>query len=268
MKFAVRNGLVHMPMPEWVMDQFQWLNELPKSVFVKGGAARSIARAVITGDDEPVRDIDLMSTYKLKDKVERKLCERFMPEDYERGHGVEVRSVKEYFWTRDFTINEILVTKEEIIMTPNAFRSMKNNFIAPSQNERVGTRQKAKALYLCAVCWHASGKFAYCSKEFAPDDEEIEGYALWNYAQFFNKAMQRGKAVAAKMALLMNSVGNWFSTEPIVLASELRQKTGFEFRPGTECESSGPFTGAEYDVINATPLESDDIIPEEAPEEE
>lgn len=99
------------PLPPDVIEKYPFLSELPHDVGVMGGMARSIARKMIAGDDEPIRDIDLVhipnpnSPDSSDDETLDKLAQTYMADDYTYGHGVQTESLDNYFRTRDVTVN-------------------------------------------------------------------------------------------------------------------------------------------------------------------
>ena len=48
-------------LPPEIREKYAFLEELPENVGVIGGMARSIARDVSTGEQEPIRDIDFVN---------------------------------------------------------------------------------------------------------------------------------------------------------------------------------------------------------------
>ena len=114
-----------------------------------------------------------------------------MADDYSHGYGIQTVDVGDYFATRDFTLNEVLVVGGEMICTPDAFRAYKLGLITPSANERVTSRTQVKAQYLCAIDgYHTSSAYhqqviagwsrrlsfiRHCSVPQQSDDEGKEG---------------------------------------------------------------------------------------------
>lgn len=92
-----------------------------------GGVARSIAREIITGEREPIRDIDLVNITDEEGNSEvdydtlNALLRKFMPDDYAFGHGVENDTLDHYFKTRDFTINQSLIKDGKLIISDFAY---------------------------------------------------------------------------------------------------------------------------------------------------
>ena len=103
--------LQETPLQAEILERYSFLSELPHGVAVMGGVARNIAREIITGEREPIRDIDLINItdedgnsevdYDNLDELSRK----FMPDDYTFDHGVRNDTLDHYFRTRDFTVN-------------------------------------------------------------------------------------------------------------------------------------------------------------------
>lgn len=49
-----------LTIPKEILEEYKLPEDLPAGVTVMGGTARSLARRVVTGDKEPVRDLDLI----------------------------------------------------------------------------------------------------------------------------------------------------------------------------------------------------------------
>ena len=119
------------PLPNSVFERFPFLHDLPQGIAVMGGVARSIAREMLTGDLEPIRDIDLVNitTHQGKTPISIDeliaLSEKHMPEDFAFGHGIRDESFDHYFQTRDFTINQSLVLNNHLYVSEIA----QNDFI-------------------------------------------------------------------------------------------------------------------------------------------
>lgn len=86
--------LQEIPLPAEILERYSFLSELPHGIAVMGGVARSIAREIITGEREPIRDIDLVNitdeegNSEVDDDTLDELSRKFMPDDYTFGHGV------------------------------------------------------------------------------------------------------------------------------------------------------------------------------------
>lgn len=96
-------------------DNYQ---KLDSEYAYKGGAARNILEQELGFKNvAPARDLDLAKIVK-NDNIEkdRQMAKKYSPDDLKNGHGVE-NLEEDYFETRDFTINELLVTNNKIILT-------------------------------------------------------------------------------------------------------------------------------------------------------
>lgn len=230
-RFYYADGLVHLRVPEEIEAEFPWISNLQTGIAVEGGSARSVARRVITGEYEPVRDIDLVCiSASVNDDDLDALAAEYMPDDYSFGHGIQRVKISEYFASRDFTINEVLVADKEVLCTPAAFKAYKLGYIEPSANEVVKSRQRAKALYLCAALETALeneqevDEIFWCEKE----DDEIWPFDM---ALFLNKAMSRGRNVANAFCQNLYVAGYLAQeTSPLELARNLSWDVNFEFR--------------------------------------
>ncbi|OGY92687.1 MAG: hypothetical protein A3H70_05000 [Candidatus Komeilibacteria bacterium RIFCSPLOWO2_02_FULL_48_11] len=84
----------------------------------KGGQARAaLLRELAIDPKASVRDVDIARIYDEdihgRDDV---IAQAYSPEDYNNGHGVEELE-RDYFESRDFTINEVLVADNKIYVT-------------------------------------------------------------------------------------------------------------------------------------------------------
>ncbi len=93
---------------------------LPHGYALKGGAARaSLERALCGFSELEPRDIDIVyvGDPRREDRaLSNQLAAEYSPEDFDNGHGVEILNGN-YFETRDFTVNEVLVGNGYILVT-------------------------------------------------------------------------------------------------------------------------------------------------------
>lgn len=108
-----------------------------------GGAARSLARRLVADENEPVRDLDLVyiqefdtAAEQLDDETLDKLSAKYMPDDYSYGHGMQRDSLRNYFATRDLTINQCLIAGNKMLMTRAAYDDLQENILRPSFYEQ------------------------------------------------------------------------------------------------------------------------------------
>ena len=129
------------PLNNEINERFPFLRELPEGVAVMGGVARSIARQVLTGDIEPIRDIDLVNITDRQGVVpidiekRTELSKKYMPEDFAYGHGIQDDTFDHYFKTRDFTINQSLILNNQLYVSELAQNDFIENVIRPTYYE-------------------------------------------------------------------------------------------------------------------------------------
>ena len=252
--------LQEMPLPAEILERYSFLSELPHGVAVMGGVARSIAREIITGEREPIRDIDLVNItdedgnsevdYDTLDALSRK----FMLDDYTFGHGIGNDTIDHYFKTRDFTINQSLIKDGKLIISDFAYNDFQENIIRPTYFEHpydgddISSRLFLKALMMRGVLSQISDSIPLIEDMECP--EHIDSF---NIALFLNKAMSRGAETAR---VFTEDLADWdiisedYAGCPVALAKALLEDVyAFEFCPSAderfkdiqECEDMGGF---------------------------
>ena len=158
-----RLTLHEIALPEEILKRYNFLNELPRGVAVMGGVARSIAREMITGEREPIRDIDLVNIIdedgvsEVDQETLNALSQKFMPDDYAFNHGMGDDTLKNYFMTRDFTVNQSLIKDGKLIVSNFAYDDFQENIIRPTyfehpyDGDRISSRLFLKALMMKSV---------------------------------------------------------------------------------------------------------------------
>ena len=237
--------LQEIPLPAEILDRYSFLSELPHGVAVMGGVARSIAREIITGEREPIRDIDLINItdeegnsevdYDSLDELSRK----FMPDDYTFDHGVGNDTLDHYFRTRDFTVNQSLIKDGKLIVSNFAYNDFQENIIRPTYFEHpydgddVSSRLFLKALMMRSVFSQISDPIPLIE-----DMEQPEYIGSFDIALFLNKAMSRGARTAR---VFTEDLADWdiiseeYAGRPVALAKALLEDVpAFEFRPSTD----------------------------------
>ncbi len=210
-----------------------------------GGVARSIAREIITGEREPIRDIDLVNITDEEGNSEvdydtlNALLRKFMPDDYAFGHGVENDTLDHYFKTRDFTINQSLIKDGKLIISDFAYNDFQENIIRPTYFEHpydgddIRNRLFLKALMMRSVLSQFSNSIPLIE-----DMERPDYVGSFDTALFLNKAMSRGAKTArafTKNLVDWNIISDDYAGRPIALAKELLKNVyAFEFRPSTD----------------------------------
>jgi len=237
--------LQEIPLPNEILERYSFLNELPHGVAVMGGVARSIAREIITGEREPIRDIDLVNILDENDRSEvdgdtlDALSQKFMPDDYAFGHGINHDTLDNYFRTRDFTINQSLIMDKKLIVSNLAYDDFQENIIRPTRYEHhdvyepMSSRLFLKALMMRSVLLQISDSVPLLEDIEMPDF--IKGFDV---ALFLNKAMSRGAETACTFT---RDLADWgvvteeFRNRPIALARDLLEDIySFEFRASTD----------------------------------
>ena len=237
--------LQEIPLPAKILERYSFLSELPHGVAVMGGVARSIAREIITGEREPIRDIDLINItdeegnsevdYNTLDELSRK----FMPDDYTFDHGVRNDTLDHYFRTRDFTVNQSLIKDGKLIVSNFAYNDFQENIIRPTYFEHpydgddISSRLFLKALMMRSVLSQISDSIPLIE-----DMEQPEYIGSFDIALFLNKAMSRG---AKTTRAFTKDLADWdiiseeYVGRPVALAKALLEDVPtFEFRPSTD----------------------------------
>lgn len=237
--------LQEIPLPAEILERYSFLSELPHGVAVMGGVARSIAREIITGEREPIRDIDLINItdeegnsevdYDALDKLSRK----FMPDDYTFGHSIGDDTLDHYFRTRDFTVNQSLIKDGKLIVSNFAYNDFQENIIRPTYFEHpydgddISSRLFLKALMMRSVFSQISNSIPLIE-----DMEQPEYIGSFDIALFLNKAMSRGAKTAR---VFTEDLADWdiiseeYAGRPVALAKALLEDVHtFEFRPSTD----------------------------------
>jgi len=237
--------LQEIPLPAKILERYSFLSELPHGVAVMGGVARSLAREIITGEREPIRDIDLINItdedgnsevdYHTLDELSRK----FMPDDYTFDHGIGNDTLDHYFRTRDFTVNQSLIKDGKLIVSNFAYNDFQENIIHPTYFEHpydgddISSRLFLKALMMRSVFSQISDSIPLIE-----DMEQPEYIGSFDIALFLNKAMSRGARTAR---IFTEDLADWdiiseeYAGRPVALAKALLEDVPtFEFRSSTD----------------------------------
>lgn len=237
--------LQEIPLPAEILERYSFLNELPHGVAVMGGVARSIAREIITGEREPIRDIDLVNitdeegNSEVDEDTLDALSRKYMPDDYAFGHGMGNDTLDHYFRTRDFTINQSLIKDGRLIISDFAYNDFQENIIRPTYFEQpydgddISSRLFLKALMMRGVLSQISDSIPLIE-----DMERPEYISSFDTVLFLNKAMSRGAETAR---VFTEDLADWdivseeYAGRPVALAKALLGDVySFEFRPSTD----------------------------------
>lgn len=255
-----KREMIRLPLKPEIMERYEFLEELPDGVAVMGGVARSIAREMLTGEKEPIRDIDLVNILdendesKVDDETLDELAKKYMADDYAFGHEIQSTDLSWYFSSRDFTINESLVMNGELIVSNFAYNDFKENIIRPTYYElktiehEVRSRIFIKALMMQAVIRQISGSVPLL-EDFKVDKERVYEF---DKALNLNKAMTRGAETAREF---VNAMVDWdlvpeeYRDRPVKTAKWLRGRMrDFEFRPTDSQGTEEPQLGDQRDM--------------------
>ena len=237
--------LQEIPLPAEILERYSFLNELPHGVAVMGGVARSIAREIITGEREPIRDIDLVNitdeegNSEVDEDTLDALSRKYMPDDYAFGHGMGNDTLDHYFRTRDFTINQSLIKDGKLIISDFAYNDFQENIIRPTYFEHpydgddISSRLFLKALMMRGVLSQISDSIPLIE-----DMERPEYISSFDTALFLNKAMSRGAETARIFTEVLadwDIISEEYAGRPVALAkAPLGDVYSFEFRPSTD----------------------------------
>jgi hypothetical protein len=196
----IGNGLFRIPIPHEYI-----IKKLPEGYGYMGGGARSALLRTL-GIDElaTTRDIDIVRVLDTDILgLDSELAETYSAEDYAHGHGVQELQ-QDYFKTRDFTINEVLVYGDWIYATKNCLLDTARRVLRFTEYEQrnddeygdMGISQKllAKAVRLASEEVVRGKKFEIKNKE---------AYQFTNISPFFialhlDRAFSRGNDVATE----------------------------------------------------------------------
>ena len=235
-----------IPLPENILKRYDFIEKLPSGIAIMGGVARSVAREILTGEKEPIRDIDLVEITDNEDEstvdpeLLDELAQTYMPDDYAFGHGVGLDTLEDYFSTRDFTINECLIKDGKLLVSELAENDFKENIIrptyyeAPYDGDKLSGRLFLKAILMQTVISQISESIPLL------EDVHVNFQYIGDFdtAVFLNKAMSRGVETAVKFT---ENLAEWgvvypeFAGRPMALAKDLLTNAyNFKFRPSTD----------------------------------
>ena len=235
-----------IPLPENILKRYDFIEKLPSGIAIMGGVARSVAREILTGEKEPIRDIDLVEITDNEDEstvdpeLLDELAQTYMPDDYAFGHGIGLDTLEDYFSTRDFTINECLIKDGKLLVSELAENDFKENIIrptyyeAPYDGDKLSGRLFLKAILMQTVISQISESIPLL------EDVHVNFQYIGDFdtAVFLNKAMSRGVETAVKFT---ENLAEWgvvypeFAGRPMALAKDLLTNAyNFKFRLSTD----------------------------------
>jgi hypothetical protein len=181
------------------------VTDLPRTHALKGGAARAaLLQALDIDPDASPRDIDLVRVVKEDlPGLDAELAAELSPEDLKHNHGVE--ALKEnYFQTRDFTINEVLVHDGSIYLTKACLLDTLRGIIRFSEFEKkqpssesrasyaVQSKLIAKAVRMVAETWMSKREVILADSEIF-QFQELDTFSM---VLHLDRAFERGYEVA------------------------------------------------------------------------
>lgn len=262
-----------IPLERYTVDTYLLqqlgLNELPAGVAIIGGAARALYQQSVLQEPAVVRDIDLVAVTDLaSDDLDREeLSRRFMPDDYQYGHGVSDIDLTEYFADRDLTMNEVIIIEGKILITNRGSADLENKVVRPSTKHEIwdnhvegdeeqindgftSPKLMIKGLLMKSLFLEQYGKGSIEDFKLDPDDSN---YDFWLIVGL-NKAFQYGQAVTERFLDELISAGivdKAYQGNPSFLADVLQENfENFEFRgydTATELNVAGSAWSAFYD---------------------
>lgn len=203
------------------------LYELPPFIGVKGGAARQVLESLVHSDRQlpPPRDVDLVILEEViasgdydPDEIRAvasDLSMRFSPRDAMNGYGAEsVQSTAEFMRRHDFTINQVLIHKNNgawrLLASTQAVLDTAEHIIRPTVFEhdidygyRIGNKLALKAVRLLSDMQVQGIDYATIKSVQLPDD--IYGDPRDAY---FMQALQLDKALEVSDELAERYVEN------------------------------------------------------------
>ena len=234
-KLRPSDDLVAYPVAARELADFQLdLELLPEWVGITGGAARAIALKVLFGEEATIRDVDLIGVEECDpdEDLYDEFSSEYMPDDYAYGYGLKTESFEDYFSTRDFTINEVLVLDGQIYLTTQALEDLRTKTIRFSEfsmddDGNVSRKLYNKAILMACVFEEQFGEGEFDRSRVSPREGSPFFLAL-----ALNKAFQYGPEVTVRFLESLDGESDMdvsieYATE---LARWLSDETDFEFR--------------------------------------
>ena len=211
--------------------------DLPPGYAQKGGSARIVLEKTlgIAGMKEP-RDIDICFVGQNENQeMSTALAEKYCPEDLHFGHGIE-KLEDNYFESRDFTLNEVLVHGKDIYVTKECLLDTIRGIVSLSRYEassyddrQINDKLISKGLRLLAERKQFS-KASFADEYFFGESNISE----FHMALHLNRAMERGPKVTDQFLKELRDRGQ--IPENIITVSAcmeyLQEYTDFIFQYG------------------------------------
>lgn len=263
-----------LTIPREILEEYD-LPELPESLAIMGGTARSVARRIVAGDTEPVRDLDLVYIPELSDSDAKlssaeldDLSKEYMPDDYMYGRGIQTEELENYFLTRDFTMNQCLIYQDKLMLTRAAYDDLQENIIRPSYDTQPNIETPiSEKLFLKALMMKAMLAVAGVSatlEEFGMGqiNEEMaervrEGEVLRlgapNIAPALNRVMSQGAEVTQEFVNALVESGvvpDYYQGRPLLLAHRIKDKCDdFTYQPDDDRKNEEIYDGLDETIM-------------------
>jgi len=183
---------------------------LPEGYGYKGGAARALLLRGLDIDPkyEP-RDVDIIRFTREEPEpgLDDRLAQEYSPEDFEAASNQEGRDtveysgdLDEYFNSRDYTLNELYATDNEVVATRQCLLDTVRHVIRLTEYEsnmfsdRIGPKMLAKTIFLYAEAIERWGD-ATVDHNTAYENNFVPPFYL---AVHLDKAFERGAQVAQR----------------------------------------------------------------------
>ena len=230
------------PLTPEIYERFPFLHELPQGIAVMGGVARSAVRQFLTGDIEPIRDLDLVNINDREgdqsitpDDLDR-LSKEYMPDDYAFGYGIKSESFEHYFRTRDFTINQSLILNGQLYFTDVARNDFLENIIRPTYYELPNYDNNLRSrLFLKALMMQSVISGFSSSIPTLEDIQHVDRIRTFDIALMMNKCISRDVKTAQNFTANLidwDLIPEEYLGRPLAAAKELRQSLfNFSYYP-------------------------------------
>lgn len=177
------------------------LDKLPAGYVYHGGAARAILeRKLGINQEAKPRDIDLVFAGDDEDgELSQKLAQKYSPDDYDNGHGVQ-KIADDYFSTRDFTINEVLVLNDKILFTKQCLLDTVRGIIRFTDSQLQESYDEDRPYYIKPKLLAKALRFA-AEKDYVLDNDEpyyFQEIGAFDMALHLDRALDTGYDVARR----------------------------------------------------------------------
>lgn len=183
---------------------------MPKGGFIIGGAARSAIQQMLGEEVIPPRDIDIVGIEEFGAVHEdfRNFAHSVVEDKKHDGESAKVEQLSTYIGTRDFTINEVLVGKNQCIATAEALKDLAIKIIRPTQfesgqyeNYKTNEYGVSPKLVMKAIRLREEFKEMYGKGQIEGIEDwqfEAQNIPLFYIALHLDRAIDRGDKIAQR----------------------------------------------------------------------